>query len=595
MKSQNVLTLMICTCSERIERVQKILLPEHEKIRYVISWQNPPDNETEVRCRQIFSQRNDVLLTVLRYHNGLSANRNHAFRFWDTEYGLICDDDEIFTTERLLEIIRQFDLHPNDDILCFKAENLRGEPLRTYPDKSFEYGCRPRFTYFCSFEIALRKNVALPYFDERFGLQSAHLCSGEEEVFLEQAHQNGLSIRYLPIFICQTADLTTTTSPQNAEKLLLAKGALQYIMHGKIGALLRCLKFALTNQFFKAGHIFRFQHKGIRYIEQSKPVHVVDVESEPPLLSIVVPTHNRTDLLPRTLASLEAMSYRNIDLIFADDNSTENNLEILRDFKQRQEHRFRSISIISNNPERTGAANSRNTGFDAVKTDYVYFFDSDDEISPDYTLEAAQMLRENQPDLLCNATEMVFPNGKRKERSMPRPLNVASHILAASLSTQSVIIRSEYLRKVGGWNGLLRQWDDWELGVRLLLHTDRILWMPQKNYHRIYQHENGLTGENLEQTYKNYYAVFETVRNEIENALELPEMLRVKAFSALVAKIYLFNDNLLKYGYLDYSKEFISFSSNIPVNPRLKFVIDATKVLPLWAKKGMWRIFYLFL
>ena len=595
MKTKGVLTLLICTCSNRIERVQKMLLPQHEDIRYVISWQNPPDEESERHYREVFSGRDDVLLTTLKYHSGLSANRNNAFQHWHTEFGLICDDDEVFSVVGLLEIVRQFKRHPRHDILCFKAQNMQGKALREYSSKSFEYSKRPRFTYFCSFEIALRRTAALPYFDERFGLQSAHLCCGEEEVFLEKAHQKGLRIRYIPIFICQTADLTTTTSSENAEKILLSKGGVLRLMHGKWNARLRCLKYALTNQPANACKTFKTLNKGIDYIDKTHSIHLTESENTKPFLSIVIPAHNRADLLSRTLASLERMCYRNIDLIFVDDHSTDGTWDLLNEFKQNKQHLFHQVSVIHNPAEHCSAAGSRNAGFETVKIDYVYFFDSDDEISPDFTLDAITIIGHHHPDMLCCGTNMVFENGKVKKRDMPHSLTAVSHILTGALSTQSVIINSEFLRKIGGWNNNLRQWDDWELGVRLLLHARRFLLMPKSHYHRIYQHENGLTGEKISKVFKNFLTVFSTVKEDIEKFTEIHKSLRIKLYSSLAAKIYVFDDNLLKHGNLEKSKELRNFVKDIPVSTRMRWIIKATHWLPSWAKKGMWRIYFLFL
>ena len=63
------------------------------------------------------------------------------------------------------------------------------------------------------------------------------------------------------------------------------------------------------------------------------------------------------------------------------------------------------------------------------------------------------------------------------------------------LSTQSVVWRTAFLREIGGWNESVLVWNDWELGLRALLATPRMLILPQEGYHQILQHAQSITGE----------------------------------------------------------------------------------------------------
>ena len=65
------------------------------------------------------------------------------------------------------------------------------------------------------------------------------------------------------------------------------------------------------------------------------------------------------------------------------------------------------------------------------------------------------------------------------------------------LSTQSVVWRTAFLREIGGWNESVLVWNDWELGLRALLATPRMLILPQEGYHEILQHAQSITGDSF--------------------------------------------------------------------------------------------------
>lgn len=51
-----------------------------------------------------------------------------------------------------------------------------------------------------------------------------------------------------------------------------------------------------------------------------------------PLISVIIPTHNRADLLPRAIDSILAQTLTNFELIVIDDGSTDNTWIILERF-----------------------------------------------------------------------------------------------------------------------------------------------------------------------------------------------------------------------------------------------------------------------
>lgn len=89
------------------------------------------------------------------------------------------------------------------------------------------------------------------------------------------------------------------------------------------------------------------------------------------LVSIIMPNYNGEKYLKETIDSVLAQTYTNWELLFVDDCSTDNSVEIVRSYKDER------IKIFQNEVN-SGAAISRNTALEAASGKYIAFLDSDD-------------------------------------------------------------------------------------------------------------------------------------------------------------------------------------------------------------------------
>src|SRR5690349_21057547 len=79
-----------------------------------------------------------------------------------------------------------------------------------------------------------------------------------------------------------------------------------------------------------------------------------------PLVSVIMPTHNREALLPRAIKSVLDQTYRNLELFVIDDASTDNTPAVVRRF---DDPRLHYIRLEKN----SRAAAARNVGIKASK------------------------------------------------------------------------------------------------------------------------------------------------------------------------------------------------------------------------------------
>jgi len=90
-------------------------------------------------------------------------------------------------------------------------------------------------------------------------------------------------------------------------------------------------------------------------------------------ISVIVPVYNASKYLEECLDSLIKQTFSDIEFIVIDDNSTDNSLDIIRDYASK----YPQIKAYHNN-QNYGQSITRNLGIDIAKGEYIGFVDSDD-------------------------------------------------------------------------------------------------------------------------------------------------------------------------------------------------------------------------
>ena len=97
-------------------------------------------------------------------------------------------------------------------------------------------------------------------------------------------------------------------------------------------------------------------------------------EKNGPAVSVVIPCYNRASLIPRAVASVQAQSFQDLEIILVDDGSTDDTRGVASRLHD-GDSRVRYIAHERNK----GEAAARNTGIKAASGEFIAFLDSDDE------------------------------------------------------------------------------------------------------------------------------------------------------------------------------------------------------------------------
>lgn len=227
-------------------------------------------------------------------------------------------------------------------------------------------------------------------------------------------------------------------------------------------------------------------------------------------VSIIIPVRNRAKYLPRLFRSLTALTYRDVEIVLVDNGSSDASLSMCHAFAQEA-----SMHVTVLEEPRCGACQARNMGLEYCSSEWVYFFDCDDELSPAFIEDV--LSNASNADMVAIPTKEDVGGQVRQRSFRPSP-SVASQILSSTLNTSGMFFRTAFLRKIGGWDESLGVWQDWELGIRVLLCKPNICWLPKKAYHRIYVHPDSITGASMASNLALRLHTLDVVEHEIATA-----------------------------------------------------------------------------
>jgi glycosyltransferase involved in cell wall biosynthesis len=119
-------------------------------------------------------------------------------------------------------------------------------------------------------------------------------------------------------------------------------------------------------------------------------------------VSVILTVYNRELYLQRSIDSLVNQNFSNWELIAIDDGSTDNSLNVLREY----EMKFPNIKILRQ--ENRGIAPSRNRGIFLSSGKYITFLDSDDEYESSHLIKRISFLNDHpEIDLLFGGVKII--------------------------------------------------------------------------------------------------------------------------------------------------------------------------------------------
>jgi glycosyltransferase involved in cell wall biosynthesis len=194
------------------------------------------------------------------------------------------------------------------------------------------------------------------------------------------------------------------------------------------------------------------------------------IKTDDPLVSVIIPTYNRSNVLPRTLSSLEKQTYKNLEVIVIDDASTDDTEKVAKSFAGSLNLVYLKNKINLKIPSR-----SRNIGLKKARGEYFALLDDDDEFLEkkiEIQLRTAQSLNE-KAFILCNGYTFGKSNpyayDLRKPGGILRWKKDFFPIRCELPQPSSWFFHRELVDKIGYFDEEMHLWDDVDYCLRLMV------------------------------------------------------------------------------------------------------------------------------
>lgn len=131
------------------------------------------------------------------------------------------------------------------------------------------------------------------------------------------------------------------------------------------------------------------------------------------LISIIIPSFNHEKFITSTIKSIINQTFRNLELIIIDDNSTDNTRSAVLSLENECRKRFAKFKFIKKEQNK-GINNSLNTGIDLANGEFVYIIASDDIAKPE-AIETFYSFIKDKADyaLITGDGELIDENNNR--------------------------------------------------------------------------------------------------------------------------------------------------------------------------------------
>lgn len=235
------------------------------------------------------------------------------------------------------------------------------------------------------------------------------------------------------------------------------------------------------------------------------------------LVSVIIPTHNRADLVVRAIRSVLAQTYRNLECIVVDDASTDNTGDAVRAIQDPR------LTYLRHEQSKHASA-TRNTGIAAAKGEYIAFLDDDDEWLPEKLAKQVALLQS-----LPVTVGMVYcwmdyysDEGLVSHHHPTLKGAIFAHVLDTQPigNSSTLLVRRRVIDRVGGFDETLPRGNDGDF-IRRVCRDYEVDIVPQVLVHAYVAHGfQRITGSDpkaIENGIRSQLVKLEKFRDELQH------------------------------------------------------------------------------
>ncbi len=183
-----------------------------------------------------------------------------------------------------------------------------------------------------------------------------------------------------------------------------------------------------------------------------------------PLVSVIIPTYNRESLVTEAIESVLQQSFDDFEVLVVDDGSTDQTESAVGALSDARLHYLKRPN--------GGAAAARNSAIEEARGSLLAFLDSDDLCLGERLALQVSVLAEGADAGLSYGLFYTAAGASGQRRRSGRCLRspgLAELLLGPVFHWSTVMVRREWLDRVGGFRSDLAVGEEWELTMRLAM------------------------------------------------------------------------------------------------------------------------------
>jgi len=229
-----------------------------------------------------------------------------------------------------------------------------------------------------------------------------------------------------------------------------------------------------------------------------------------PLVSIIIPTYNRANIIGETLDSILAQTYTNWECIVIDGRSTDKTLEVLETYCKK-DNRFQFHKRSKNWIK--GPNFCRNYGYKMCSGKIINWLDSDDLYKKDVL---RKVVNEFTNDIDATVVKIEKFNSKTKEVISENNIIEDYFIRKITFYVCGLFWKRSFLEKQDClFDETISNLDDWDFNLRMLYQEPKISYI-HKSLIKYRIHNNSLSNEINKLNFKEIQSEFKAREKQIQ-------------------------------------------------------------------------------